>query len=404
MRLLTPALALALAAAPLHAQDWPAYLADGSGTVPGEMNGDWKANPPKTLWKKNVGKGCTSWAIVDDRAYVGGNDGKEDFWWCLDAKTGKEIWKHHYKEALAPKLYEGGPNATPTVHDGLVYVLSKTGRLRALKVSDGSMVWEKHLDKDFGGEAPGWGFSASPTIYKDLLLVLPSGDKGALFALDRKSGRTVWKTSNEARPGYAAPVIVNYKGTDTALAFHGRTLVAYDLENKGKVLFEQSWRTSYDVNASNPQLQDNKLFIASGYGMGYAVADVSGSRPKISHRERDTRMIFQNNLLVDGDILGVFGDKNIDAELIRMDLASGDIRWKVDLPGTRGSSIMVGDQLVCLLETGELVTGKPTRDRFIETGRLKILDKRCWSSLAYSNGRIFARNNNGEAICLDVSK
>ena len=298
----------------------------------------------------------------------------------------------------------GGPNATPTVDDGHVYVLSKSGRLFCLKFSDGSVVWERHLAKDFGGKAPGWGFSASPTVYGNLLLDLPTADEGAYYALDKKTGKVAWKTDNEVYPGYAAPVIVDYKGTDTALAFHGRSIVAYDLEDKGEILFKQSWRTSYEVNASNPQLHDNKVFIASGYGMGYAVVDVSKSRPRILHREPDTRMIFQNNLLVNGNIIGVFGDKKIDAELISMDLASGDINWKVGLPGTRGSSIMVGKQLVCLLETGHLVTGEPLEGTFNETGRLKVLDKRCWSSLAFSNGRIFARNNNGDAICLSVNK
>ncbi|MDE0826132.1 MAG: PQQ-like beta-propeller repeat protein [Akkermansiaceae bacterium] len=399
------ALPLLLATFSANAQDWPAYLNDGSGITTGSINTDWASNKPKTLWKKEVGKGCTSWAIVDDRAIVGGNDGKKDTFWCFDAKTGNELWKHSYGESLQPKLYDGGPNATPTIDDGLVYTLSKTGQLFCLKLSDGSVVWEKHLVKDFGGKAPGWGFSASPTVYKDLLLTLPSGKKGALYALDKKTGKTIWNTDNAARPGYAAPVIAKLKGTTAALAFHGRTLVAYDLEKKGKILFSQSWRTSYDVNASNPQYHDGKLFIASGYGMGYAVVDVSGSKPKMVHKENDTRMIFQNSLLIDGDIVGVFGDKNIDAELIRMDMDSGDIRWRVELPSTRGSSILIGDTFVTLLENGDLIAGKLGKDKFTETGRIKgLLNKVCWSSIAYSNGRLFARNNKGQALVLDLSK
>ncbi|MDA0768331.1 MAG: PQQ-like beta-propeller repeat protein [Verrucomicrobia bacterium] len=400
----TLALPFVLATPVTNAQDWPAYLGDGTAIVKGTMNGDWKSSPPKTLWKKEIGKGCTSWAIANDRAIVGGNDGKQDTWWCFDAPSGDLLWKHSYKQALDPKLYEGGPNCTPTIDDGLVYTLSKTGKLFCLKLSDGTVAWEKDLANDFAGRAPDWGYSASPTIHGDLLLTLPSGKKGALYALDKKTGKTVWNSTNDARPGYAAPVITKLKGTTAALVFHGRNLLAYDLDKNGAVLFDQSWRTPWDVNASNPQLHNNKLFIASGYGMGYAVVDVSGSKPKMVHKESETRMIFQNSLLVDGDIIGVFGDKNIDAELIRMDLASGDVRWKVKLPGTRGSSLLVGDQLVCLLETGDLLTGTATKDKFTETGRLKILDKRCWSSIAYANGRLFARNNNGQAVCLDASK
>jgi hypothetical protein len=84
-------------------------------------------------------------------------------------------------------------------------------------------------------------------------------------------------------------------------------------------------------------------------------------------------MIFQNSILLDGDILGVFGDKNIDAELIRMDLKSGKIHWREKMPGTRGSSLMVGDQMVILSETGDIICGEPAKSGWTEHGRVKAL-------------------------------
>jgi len=63
----------------------------------------------------------------------------------------------------------------------------------------------------------------------------------------------------------------------------------------------------------------------------------------------------------------------------------------------------VGDTFVLLSETGDLVAGKVSDRGFTETGRLKILPRKCWSPFAVSDGKLIARNNNGEAICLDVS-
>ena len=401
-RLLALACLLAL---PAHAQDWPAELADGTGIVAGKIRTNWNDEAPKVLWKKNIGKGCSTWAIVDDRAVVTGNDGNKDTVWCLDAKTGKEIWTHSYDEKLAPKLYAGGPNAAPTINDGLVYTISKTGKLFCLDFSTGKVKWQKHLKDDFGGKAPDWGYSGAPLIDGDHLIVLPCSKKqGAMFFLDKKTGKTVWHTENAARSGYTEPVLIDHKGTRAALVFHGRRAVCYDIEkNKGDILFEHEWRTSYDVNASNPQYLDGLVFMASGYGKGYCVVDTRGSKPKVLHKEEDTRLIFQNSLLVDGDIIAVFGDKRIDAELIRMDMKSGKIRWKTDMPGTRGSSLIVGEHLVLLSETGDLIVGTAGKNAWKELGRIKPLKKLCWSYLAYSNGRLFARNNDGQAVVLDVA-
>jgi outer membrane protein assembly factor BamB len=157
------------------------------------------------------------------------------------------------------------------------------------------------------------------------------------------------------------------------------------------------------VNASNPQYHDGMMFLASGYGMGYVVIDVSGGEPKVLHKDEDIRMIFQNSILQDGDILGVFGDKNIDAELIRMDMKSGKIRWREKMPGTRGSSLMVGDQMVILSETGEIICGEPAKSGWKEHGRVQALSSVSWAHVAFADGRIYARSNKGEAVCFEVN-
>ncbi|MFC7339434.1 PQQ-binding-like beta-propeller repeat protein [Haloferula chungangensis] len=384
------------------AQDWPRYLGpDGNARVDGKISTDWASKKPVELWKKQLGAGCTSFAIVDGKAVVMGNDGGKDTVWCLEAKTGDVIWKYEYEEELQPKLYAGGPNATPTIDGDVVYTLSKTGNLFCLSMADGKPVWHKHYQSDFGGTAPSWGYSASPIVRGSVLYCLPCAKDEAVYVLNAKTGEVESKFGGKTKPGYAAPVFFDYQGTPAMAGFYGRELVGYNLKT-GKELFEFTWRTSYDINASNPQYLDGNMFLASGYGMGYAVIDVTKSKAEVLHKEEDTRMIFQNSILIDGDILGVFGDKNIDAELIRMDLKSGKIHWRESMPGTRGSSLMVGDTLVILSEKGDIIVGNPAKSGWKEQGRVTPLSGLCWAPVAYSDGMIFARSNKGEAVCLKV--
>lgn len=403
MKTFAPLLFAAVVPGFAFAQDWPRYLGpDGAGRVDGEIRTDWKAKKPVELWRKELGQGCSSFAISGSKVVVMGNQDDTDIVWCFDTETGKELWTHRYAERLDPKMYDGGPNCTPTIDGDLVYTLSKSGKLFCLSLADGKPKWQKDYREDFEGKVPSWGFSASPVVKGDLLYCLPGSRDGGLFALDKKSGEVRWKSGDRPNPGYAAPVFFEYQGKPVAAAFHGRELVVYSLEEKGKPVFDFKWRTSYDVNASNPQYHDGMMFLASGYGMGYVVIDVAGNEPKILHKDEDLRMIFQNSILVDGDIVGVFGDKNLDAELIRMEMRSGKVLWRERMPGTRGSSVMVGKQMVILSETGDLICGEPGKDGWKEHGRVKALGGVCWAPLAFGDGKIFARNNKGAAVCFDV--
>lgn len=388
--------------ASLPAAEWPTYLGpEGNGIITEKVN---LSQKPKVLWEAELGRGCSSFAVSKGHVLTLGNSGKTETVWCLDAASGKVKWKDTYEESLAPRFYTGGPGATPTIEDDRVYTISKSGRLTCYELTTGKVRWSKHMKDDLGGKAPSWGYSGAPLIDGDQLLVTPCGKGSALVALDKMTGEVEWKSDHKARAGYPSPVIANYRGAKTAFVFHGRSLAAYDLEKKGKFLFDYEWRTPYDVNATSPVFQNNLLYIASGYGMGYAVLDLSGDEPKLLHRDRELRMIFQNAIPQKGDVIGVFGDKNIAAKAFRMDMKTGKLKWSAEIPGTRASTLMAGDQLIILSETGELIFGKESGTSFKETGRHQILPKICWAAPAYADGRLFARNNNGKMVCLTLGK
>lgn len=386
-------------------EDWPRYLGpDGAGKTTEAILPSWAEAEPKVLWTVEVGKGCAGFAISGGIAVTIGNTGKNDVVQAFDAASGKLLWSDTYEEPLSPKVYTGGPGATPTIVSDSLFTLSKTGRLMRYELKTGKVVWTKDLQKDFGGVEPDWGYSAAPVADDGKLLVAVNAKNGSLLALDPTNGEPIWKSEDTRKPGYGTPVIVKHNGRDAALVFFGRSLAAFDLENDGKLLFSIPWRTSYEVNASNPQYSEGKVFLASGYGMGYGVFDVTGAEPKKLHAEPDTRLIFQNSILEGDSLLAVFGDKNLPARLMRMDFTSGKIAWQAEIPGTRGSLIQAGETLLILSETGDLSVGRFDAKGFQPGGSMSILPQLCWAPLAVADGRIFARNNEGKAVCIELPK
>jgi outer membrane protein assembly factor BamB len=157
---------------------------------------------PEQIWKASIGTGYTSMAIAGGLVFVSGNKNNEDTLYALDSKSGKTVWTFSYPQELTPNLYEGGPNATPTVVDGKVYILAKDGFAACLEAKAGKVIWKKNVAKEAGAKKPSWGFSGSPTILGRALF-LNVGSHG--LALEAATGNVVWKSGGEPA-GYASVI------------------------------------------------------------------------------------------------------------------------------------------------------------------------------------------------------
>ena len=118
---------------------------------------------------------------------------------CLDAKTGKEVWKHEYKcryQVSTPT----GPRCTPTVSGGKVYTLGAMGDLSAW-TRRRARPSGRRTSREYKAEMPLWGFCGHPLVYKNLLICLVGGDGRALaVAFDKDTGKEVWKALTPAEP------------------------------------------------------------------------------------------------------------------------------------------------------------------------------------------------------------
>ena len=125
---------------------WPRWRGPDGDGISRETGWNPKAltGGPRVLWRADIGFGFSSAAIEGRRLYTMGCKGENYILWCLNADTGKTIWRYEF-----PNLYRD-PQATPTIDRDSVYALGWEGILFCLNSADGKLTWKKDLVADFG--------------------------------------------------------------------------------------------------------------------------------------------------------------------------------------------------------------------------------------------------------------
>src|SRR4026207_319721 len=192
---------LALAQNGLCAQfDWPQWQGP-ERTAHSKETGllkEWPKDGPPLAWKMTgLGGGDSTPSIANGRIYGMSTRGENEFVWALSEKDGKEIWAAKISPALPqnwPQSKEG-PSATPTVDGDRLYVIGLAGNVASLQATDGKVVWQRSLVTDFGGSNPMWNFRESPLVDGDKVICTPGAQDAMLVALDKLTGKTIWKSA-----------------------------------------------------------------------------------------------------------------------------------------------------------------------------------------------------------------
>ena len=376
-------------AAVAGAADWPTYRGPNLDGISAETGWNPAAlNEVKVVWQAELGIGFSSVSVANGKAYAMGNINKNtDVVYCFDALTGKELWRHEYAEPLEPKYYEGGTSATPTVHDGKVYTLSKSAKAFCLDAETGKVVWNKNLPY----KAPTWGFASSGLIL-DEKIIYNIGAAG--IALNKNDGQIIWKSDN-SECGYATPVPFKAADGKTLIAIFGKnTLMAIDPAD-GKLQWSFPWKTENDVNAANPIINGDEVFISSGYNHGAALVKIT-EQPTAVWENKNMRSQMSGPVLIGDYIYGI--DQN---QLACVEWKTGNQVWAERKVGN-GSLSAAGDKLIVVSERGRLMIAEASPTGFKELSGADVLTTRCWSMPVLANGYIYVRNSQGKLVCVDV--
>ncbi len=376
--------------------DWPRYRGpelDGISTEEGLQ----AAGEAKVRWRSEVGLGYSAPVIGGGRVVISGHDGKEtDTVYCFDEGTGEVRWKFSYPQPLGDLYFQGGTTATATIDGNRIYHVAREGELFCFDAASGKVVWQKHLNKDFGYTKPTWGFSGAPLVWDGWLFV-NAGDSG--INLKKDDGSVVWKSGNE-EAGYSTPHPVVRDGWRLVILSNKRGYVCVDASN-GTEVWRYKWMTRYGVNAADPIVRGDEVFITSGYGKGATLVKWAGKgAPQKVWQSREMQAQMNAPVLIDGHLYGVSGNEGQDGTGLRcIEFATGAVKWTAPEVG-HGTVAAVRGDLIVLTESGELQIAPATTTEYKPAFRQQVLDPKVWTVPVFANGRIYCRNASGKLVVL----
>jgi outer membrane protein assembly factor BamB len=392
-----------------RAEDWPCWRGprgDGISRETGLLK-EWPDGGPKQLWKGDLSGGFSTLTVADGRLFTQTKEKNQELVVCLDAATGKDLWRYRYDcDYGAYKSFTGGgmpasrtgPRATPTVEDGRVYSLGATGILLCLEAKTGEKVWQQDLLKLADTDCPKHGFCCCPLVVGDRIYVHPGGPKGkSIAALNKKDGSVIWQALDDPI-GEGSPVWIESGGTSQVIYFTGAGAIGVAPKD-GKLLWRYPWKTQYDLNIATPIYSDGKVFISSNYGVGGALFRLTGKEaPETIWKEKTMQNHISTSVLYQGHLYG-FSEQRLRC----LDFETGKVKWDKTGLG-RGTLIIAEGHLIVMSDHGELVLAKATPEKYAEVSRCLILDKEklSWSAPVLSEGRLFVRNEN-TLVALDLT-
>lgn len=389
-----------------HAADWPQWQGekrDNKSPDTGLLK-KWPEGGPALVWKRaGLGiRGFSSVAIAGGMIYTTGaaSDTKKSVITALDMAGNIKWQKENGPEFMQS---HGGTRGTPTINDGLLYVLSGMGRLGCFDAKSGEEKWAVDLVATYGGQLTAWGYSESVLVDGDRVFATIGGKQAGVAAFNKKTGAEIWKTEPGLAVSYCAPLAVDFGGirqliTGTGIEFAGIRM------SDGKILWRFPATNRWKVHATTPVFENGGVYLTSGYGAGGFRLDLKASGEEVSVTQAWADKKLDNHhggvVLQDGYIYG-YGDSG---KWTCLDFKTGEVKWSN--PGAGKGSVTYADgMLYCYTESqGIMALVRATPEKYEEISRFTVPnggEKEFWAHPVVLDGRLYARHSD-VLYCYDV--
>jgi len=388
--------------------DWPAWRgprADGTWAAP-PLKREW----PKKLkqrWRAEVDPGYSGISIVGNRVFTMDRtaDKTHERVICLSLSDGNLVWEHKYNAPYGKLDYGKGPRSTPTYSNGRLYTLGAVGDLRCLDARSGRVIWKRQLVEADGAQMPTWGFAASPLVVNGLVIVQAGAKDGSYIGFDQNSGQPKWKAGNDPA-GYGTLRYFRRGQTSLFVGWTPEHIVGFS--QSGSTLWRIPYKVTYGVSIADPIIHDG-LVVVCGYwdgSRGIAI-DKKGIGQLKWTQKKNLRGLMSQPLCRQGHAYLI--DRSHGLVCFRV--ATGEVVWKdehrLTPRGRYPQASLVwasgpgnGDLAVALNSDGQLVLFDAKPSGYREWARAPG-GSGTWAHPAYSKNLVVALDDS-QIVCVEL--
>jgi outer membrane protein assembly factor BamB len=404
-------LAVAALSYTASAADWPQFRGpnrDGIAAETGLLRA-WPAGGPKVLWSTTVGQGYAAAAIASGRVYFEDYDEAAGAYLvrCLTLAEGKELWRFRESRRIRPN--HAITRTVPATDGRYVFSLDPKAVLHALDAGTGKELWRKDLVQAYGTRIPPWYNGQNPLIEKDRVVIAPVGTKALVVALDKASGKELWRTPNPDGwlLSHSSPMPARLAGVDQYLlsVLEGTFGVA---AADGKRLWHFPFKFNLAVPPSPLAVDAERVYVTGPYDSGGALFRVTRSAQGFTtervlvHEAAEWNSEVQTPILFQKHIFAVGKKKR--GLFTCVDLAGKQVWTSDGRASFELGSFILADGMFLLLEgrTGMLRLLEANTREYRELASAPVLSgPEVWAPLALSDGKLVVRDL-GRMVCLDL--
>jgi outer membrane protein assembly factor BamB len=382
----------------LFAQDWPQWRGPNrDGKVTGfSAPKTWPTNLTQK-WKVTVGTGDATPALVGKKLYTFGRQDTNEVVLCLDAISGKTLWEQKYPTnyfITGPAAGHAGPRSSPVVADGKVCTLGVGGILSCLDAATGKVLWRKQSTNDFLGTPYRVDTSMSPIVAGGQCVVHIGGKtNGAVIAFDLARGEPKWKWAGDG-PANSSPVVMTVHGKKQIVTLTAKYLAGLGLAD-GKLLWQVPFEAAQGNNTS--PVIDGQTVIYTGQGKGLFAVKIEAltngfvATPvwtNVALGARFTTPVLKNGLL--------FG---FNGSFFCASAKTGATFWTDSVKrGQSAAMLDAGSVILALTVDSKLVAFKPSDKKYTELAVIKVAATETWAHPVVAGKRFYVRDQDSVTL------
>lgn len=380
------------------AADWPQWRGSNRDGVTRDFAAPstWPATLKET-WKVTVGEGHSSPVTSEGRIYLLARQGEDEVVLCLEASTGKQLWRASYPAAYtmnpAATGHGKGPKSTPVVSGGRLFSFGINGVLSCFDAKSGALHWRKEFSKQYPNTSPLYGTAMSPIVVNGLCIVHVGGhDKGALTAFDVESGAVKWANTEDG-PAYSSPVLATLTGEPQLVTYTQSHVVGVSATS-GKLLWKMANKIPYDVNSVSPVVYKD-LVIFSIYEKGLGAVRLSKQGGRLVPQEVWRNAAYEsymNTPVLTGNRLAGFSYKN-KGQFFCLDADTGKMLWESGgRMGENAAIVNAGDLFFFLTDEAKLFILKSNATSFAPVKEYQVASSPTWAHPVLLGNRILVKD------------